>query len=115
MFMCAKLLVMSDFSRPYGLWPARLFCSWGQECQNGLSCPPPGSLPNPGIKPRPLTPPALAGGFLTTGATWEAHSPCVLEHYPRHCNPFKNHSRESQKQCSGLLVAFACIWLCTPF
>ena len=26
-----------------------------------------------GIKPMSLTPPALAGGLFTTGATWEAH------------------------------------------
>ena len=30
-------------------------------------------LPNPGIKPASLMSPALAGGFFTTGATWEAH------------------------------------------
>jgi len=31
-----------------------------------LPCPPPGELPDPGIEP------ALAGGFFTTSATWEA-------------------------------------------
>ena len=40
-----------------------------------LSCRPPGGLPNPGIKSSPLTSPALAGGFSTTSATWEAHTP----------------------------------------
>ena len=34
-----------------------------------LAYPPPGDLPNPGIKLGPLTFPALAGRFLTTGAT----------------------------------------------
>ena len=29
-------------------------------------------LPNPGIKPISLNSPALAGGFSTTSATWEA-------------------------------------------
>ena len=29
-------------------------------------------LPNPGIKPMSLMPPALAGGFSTTGATWDS-------------------------------------------
>ena len=43
-----------------------------QEYWNGLPCPPPGDLPNPGIKPMSLTSPALAGGFFTTHATWEA-------------------------------------------
>jgi len=43
-----------------------------QEYWSGLPCPPPGDLPNPGIKPVPLVSPALAGGFFTTSATWEA-------------------------------------------
>ena len=34
----------------------------------------PGDLPDPGIKPVSLKSPALAGGFLTTSATWEAHA-----------------------------------------
>ena len=46
-----------------------------QEYWSGLLCPPPGDLPDPGIKPRSLTSPALAGGFFTTRATWEASSP----------------------------------------
>ena len=44
-----------------------------QEYWSGLPCPPPGDLPNPGIKPTSLTSPALAGRFLTTSTTWEAH------------------------------------------
>ena len=39
---------------------------------SGLPCPPSGGLPGPGIKPTTLTSPALAGGFFTTSATWEA-------------------------------------------
>ena len=35
-----------------------------------------GDLPDPGIKPASLTSPALAGGFFTASATWEA--PYVL-------------------------------------
>ena len=35
--------------------------------------PPPGDLPDPGIELESLTSPALAGGFFTTGTTWEAH------------------------------------------
>ena len=34
--------------------------------------PPPGDLPDPGIELESLTSPALAGGFFTTSATWEA-------------------------------------------
>ena len=44
-----------------------------QEYWSGLLCPPPGDLPDPGIKPTSLMPPALAGGFFTTSATWEVH------------------------------------------
>ena len=43
-----------------------------QEYWSGLPCPSPGDFPNPGIKPTSLVSPALAGGFLTTSATWEA-------------------------------------------
>ena len=41
-----------------------------QEYWSGLPCPPPGDLPDARIKP---TSPALAGGFFTTSAPWEAH------------------------------------------
>ena len=43
-----------------------------QEYWSGLPCPPPRDLPNSGIKPMSLMSPALAGGFFTTSATWEA-------------------------------------------
>ena len=44
-----------------------------QEYWSGLLRPPPGDLPDPGIEPVSLLSPALAGGFFTTSATWEAH------------------------------------------
>ena len=43
-----------------------------QEYWSGLPYPPPGDLPNPGIKPACLMYSALADGFFTTSATWEA-------------------------------------------
>ena len=43
-----------------------------QEYWSGLPCPPPGDLPDPGIEPWSLASPALAGGFFTPSATWEA-------------------------------------------
>ena len=43
-----------------------------QESWSGLPCPSPGDLPNPGSKTASLTSPALAGGFFTTSATWQA-------------------------------------------
>ena len=49
-----------------------------QEYLGGLSCPPPGDLSNPGIEITSHESPALAGGFFTTSATWEApHSSCM--------------------------------------
>ena len=42
------------------------------EYWNGLTFPSPGHLPIPGIQPASLTFPALAAGFFTTSATWEA-------------------------------------------
>ena len=52
----------------------RLLCPWGfpgKKNGSGLPFPSPVDLPNPGIKPRS---PALASGFFTTNATWEALS-----------------------------------------
>ena len=43
-----------------------------QEYWSGLLFPTPGDLPDPGIKPESLASPAMAGGFFTTRATWEA-------------------------------------------
>ena len=43
-----------------------------QEYWSGLPCPPSGGLPDPGIEPGSLMSPALAGGFFTTKAIWEA-------------------------------------------
>ena len=49
-----------------------------------MPCPPPGDLPDPGIKPTSLVSPALAGGFFTTGASWEApvNTVCQLNNCP---------------------------------
>ena len=63
-----------------------------QEYWSRLPCPPPGHLPDPGIEPTSLMSPALAGGFFTTSATWEAHTglsindkiPCTHTHTHTH-------------------------------
>ena len=39
-----------------------------QEHWSGFPC----HLPDPGVEPMSLMSPALAGGFFTTSATWEA-------------------------------------------
>ena len=44
-----------------------------QEYWGGLLCPSPGDLPESGMESTSLRPPALASGFFTPGATWEAH------------------------------------------
>ena len=43
-----------------------------QEYWSGLPFPSPGGFPNPGMEPVSLMPPALAGWFFVTSATWEA-------------------------------------------
>ena len=75
--MHAKSLQSCPFDslQHYGLQPTRLLCPWDSPGKNtGLGCHAllQGNLPNPGIKPASLTSPALAGGFFTTSATWEA-------------------------------------------
>ena len=42
-----------------------------KEYSGGLPCPPPEDLPDPGIELASFMPPALAGSFFITRATWE--------------------------------------------
>ena len=50
-----------------------------QEHWSGLPCPPLGDLPIPWMETASPLSPALAGGFITTNATWEAlHGAIVL-------------------------------------
>ena len=51
----------------------------GQEYWSGWPRPPPGDLPDPGIQSASLASPALAGGFFTTSATWEAQMYLLCE------------------------------------
>ena len=51
----------------------------GQEYWSGWPRPPPGDLPDPGIESASLASPALAGGFFTTSATWEAQMYLLCE------------------------------------
>ena len=43
-----------------------------EDCWSRLPFPSLGAVPNPGIEPESPIFPALAGGFFTTSATWEA-------------------------------------------
>ena len=74
--------VVSDSVQPYGVWPARFLCPWdfaGKNTGVGCHAPPPGDLPHSGIEPPSLVPPALAGRFFTTSATWEAQKKTHIE------------------------------------
>ena len=65
---------VSLFATPWTI-PRQAPLSMGfsrQEYWSGLPQPPPEDLPHPRIKPASLRTPALAGGFFTTSATWEA-------------------------------------------
>ena len=74
--------VLSHFSHVWlfaDLWTVACQTSLSMECsrqeyQSGLPFPPPGDLPDPGIETESLVSPALAGGFLITGATRESPS-----------------------------------------
>ena len=55
--------------------------------------PSPGDLPDAGIEPVSLMPPALAGGFFTTSATWDApvvHT-CLLIYMHTLCVPYSTY------------------------
>ena len=74
-----RLSVMSNSLWPNGLYiyiacQIPLSMGFRQEYWSGLPCPSPGYLPGPGIEPMSLVSPALAGGFFTPRATWEAPS-----------------------------------------
>ena len=69
-----QLSVVSDSLRPHGVaHQAPLSKGFSrQEYWNGLPFPSPGDLPETGIELVSLMSSALAGGFCTTNATWEA-------------------------------------------
>ena len=63
-WLCNPMDCRSPGSSVHGILQARIL-EW-------LPCPPQGDLPYPGTELESLTSPALAGGFFTTSATWEA-------------------------------------------
>ena len=64
---------------------APLSMRFSRQYGSGFPCPP-GDLPNPGTAPKSLMSPALAGGFFTTSATWEALH--IGAHTHTHTNTF---------------------------
>ena len=67
--LCPTLCNPMDYSPPgfsvHGIFPGKKYWS-------GLSFPSPEDLPTSGIEPMSVVSPALADGFFTTCATWEA-------------------------------------------
>ena len=65
--------VVSDSATSWTV-AARLLCPWDfpGKILKWAAISSSKDLPDPGTKPTPLVSPALAGGFFTTGATWEA-------------------------------------------
>ena len=66
--LCSTLCIPMDCS-PQAPLSMEFF---RQEYWSGLPRPPPEDLRDLGIELSPLMPPALAGGFFTSSATWEA-------------------------------------------
>ena len=78
-----------------------------QEFWSGLLYPPPGDLPNPGTEPESLSSPALAGGFFTSSATWEAPGMHVFRNpEPSDWAEQKQTQTSSAVQCHLLLEVF---------
>ena len=75
MHACQLASALSDSASPWTVaHQAPLSMGFSrQEYWSGSPFPPPGDLPNPGIEPLSVISPALAGGFFTTSAAWEAH------------------------------------------
>ena len=91
-----------------------------QEYWSGLPFPPPGDLPDQEIKPVSLTSPALAEGFFTTSATWEAlsHSAAAaatktFQSCPTLCNPIDGLLPGSS--VPGILQARTLEWVAISF
>ena len=66
--------VVSDSLQPHGLQPARRLCPWDFQARilEWVNISASADLPSTGMEPSSLESPALAGGFFTTSATWEA-------------------------------------------
>ena len=85
-----------------------------QEYWSGLPCPSPGDLLYPGIELVSLTSLALASGFFTTSATWEAPiKPQFYFSYISHV-PLRNRSLPRGWLCSKLLEDIFCFFIWTP-
>ena len=77
MCACAKLLQSClTLGDPMDCSPPGSFVHWdssGKNTRGGFPCPPPEDLLDPGMEPASLVSHALASGFFTPSAAWEAH------------------------------------------
>ena len=80
--------MLSCVLRPQWIIACQAFLPVGfprQEYWSGMPFPPSSNLLYPGIEPASLASPALAGGFFTTSATWEA--PSITVYICAYCYP----------------------------
>ena len=88
-----------------------------QEYWSGLLFPTPRGVPNPGTEPTTPRYPALAGGFFTTSATWEARiGPAAaksLQSCPTLCDPIDGSPPGSP--IPGILQARTLEWVAISF
>ena len=101
---------VSLFATPWTI-PRQAPLSMGfsrQEYWSGLPRPPPEDLPHSGIEPASLRTPALAGGFFTTSATWEAPGIHMLHFIALQKSGGSSH----QKNKSGNVHACVCVHVC---
>ena len=98
-FSCVRLFATPRIVAPQAPLPMGFSMAW-------VACPPPGHLPDPGIEPTSLLSPALATGFFTTGATWEAHG---LSWYPTSSKPASPRDLPHEHACVQV-----CLTLCDP-
>ena len=73
------VLYITQYCRVHFSLIRLLVTPWTVACETSLHeywrefpCPPPGDVPDPGMELASLMSLALAGGFFTTSATWEA-------------------------------------------
>ena len=73
--MCKFFSRVQFFATPWTVvYQAPLFMGFSrQEYWGGLPFPSPGDLPDQEIEQPSTVSPALASGFFTSSATWEAH------------------------------------------
>ena len=96
--------------RPYGLQPVRLLCPWdspGKNTEVGCHTLLQGIFPTQGSNLCLLCLPALAGGFFTTSATWEALAPSTSGHLVHAITAGRSGCPSSIPMQGGLTLPFS--------